>query len=82
MIKCVFERDVRATRFQGYEHFHLMVNVGGFRRVGEFARGIEVVRVLLEEEGRLAVRVMAHLDRVSRIIAAYAINAAHREERT
>ncbi len=58
-----------------------MVDVGALRRIGKVAGRVEVVGVLLEEERRLAVRVVAHLDRMRRVVAADAVDPPHREAR-
>jgi hypothetical protein len=41
---------------------------------------LDRVARLLEEERRLAVRVRSHLARMGRVVAAYAIDAAHRKD--
>ncbi|MNY58571.1 hypothetical protein D3C86_1949200 [compost metagenome] len=57
-----------------------MVHIGRARRIGEGLIGHQqVVRVLLEEERRFAIRVVTHLDGVGRIVAAHAIDPAHRK---
>ena len=62
-----------------HRELDLVVDVLAPRRVGELARGVEVVRVLGEEERRLAVGIVAHLDRVRGVVAADAVDPAHRE---
>jgi hypothetical protein len=79
-IERILDGDVAAATFQGDDQFDLVMNVGGQGRVGEGATGCkQVVRVLLEEERRLAVRVVAHFDRVGCIVSADAIDPANRK---
>jgi hypothetical protein len=74
------DRHVLPALAQRHDHLDLVVHVGGLVGVGERAREIEVVGVLLEEERRLAVGVVAHLDRVGRVVAADAVDAPHRKD--
>src|SRR3546814_7322971 len=61
-------------------HLQLRMQVGRRRRVGHVAMArCYGVRRLGEEEGRLAVRIMAHFAGVRRIVAADAEDAADRE---
>jgi hypothetical protein len=78
-VERALDRDVHAALVQGHHHLDLVMHVRGLRRVGEFPREIEVVGVLLEEERRLAVRVVPHLDGVGGVVAADAVDAAHGE---
>ena len=72
----VVDRDVGAARFQGHCKFDLVMNVLGHGRIGEVtAFGQKIVGVLLKEEGRLTVRIVAHLDGVGGVISTDAINA-------
>jgi hypothetical protein len=65
---------------QGDDHLDFVVNVAGFDGVGEvLAAAEQVVRIFLEKEWILALRVMTHFDRVCGIITADTINPAHRK---
>jgi hypothetical protein len=79
VIQRLVDWDVLATRLQRHDQLDLVVHVLGLFGVGEGVAEIQVVGVLLEEEGRLAIRVMAHFDRMRGIVAADAVDAAHRE---
>ncbi len=68
--------DVGAAGAEHHRELDLVMHVLGMGRVGKLARGVEVVGVLLEEEGRLPVGVVAHLDRVSGVVPADAVDAA------
>jgi hypothetical protein len=72
-------RDVGATLGERDDELDLVVHVARFRRIREAAVADDVVRVLLEEEWRLAVGIVAHLDGVLGIVAADAIDAADGE---
>ena len=74
------DRNVRAALAERHHHLDLVMHVLGGRRIGKRAVEDQVVRVLLEEERRLAVRVAAHLDRVGGVVAADAIDAVDREQ--
>lgn len=75
-----FDRDIRTAVAKGNDQFHLVVHVRGERRIGEILAGRQqVVGILLEKERRLALGVMSHLARMGRIVAADAIDAAHRK---
>jgi hypothetical protein len=53
------------------------VYVPGSRGVGEAAIGDDIVGVLLKEEGRFLVGVVAHLDGVLGVISADAVDATN-----
>ena len=74
------DRDVDAAFPERHHHLDLEMDVVRRRWVGEDAGDVEVVRVLLEEERRVRVRVAAHLDRVGGVVPADAIDPVHREE--
>ncbi len=78
-VERLFGGYIGAAGLQGQHAFDLEMHVIRQRRIGEILAGEEIVGVLLEEEGRLAVRIMAHFDGVIGIIAADAIDAADRE---
>ncbi len=81
VIECVLDGDVGAPRLQRDGQLDLVMHVRGPGGVGKFAGGVEVVRVLLEEEGRFPVRVVPHLDGMSGIVPADAVDASDREGR-
>ena len=74
------DRDVRAAGLQRHDELDLEMHVGAGARIGELPVGDEGIGVLLEEERRLAVRVVSHLDRVLGVVAADAVEAPHREQ--
>ena len=76
----LFDRDVRAAGLQRDDELDLEMHVGACARVGELPVGAKRIGVLLEEERRLAVRVMSHLDRVLGVVAADAVEAPHRKK--
>ncbi len=80
MIERPVERNVGAAGFQRDNQFDFVMHIRAFLRIGERTRGIEVAGILLEEEGGLAIGVMAHLDRMGGVIAADAIDPAHRKD--
>lgn len=84
MVERLLDRNVGAAGFQRRNQLDLVMIVLGQRRIGmigDLADRDVLNRVgrLLEEERRLAVRIRAALDRVRRIIAADAVDAAHLE---
>ncbi|MGY3356542.1 hypothetical protein ACVWZK_003205 [Bradyrhizobium sp. GM0.4] len=84
VVERLLGRDVAAAGFQRGDQLDLVVIVLGQRRIGmigDFAHGDVLDRVggLLEEERRLAVRVRAALDRVRRVVAPDAVDAADLE---
>ena len=79
MLQRIAQGDVGAATFQRHHKLDLVMHVVAVRGIGKLAGGIEVVGVLLKEERRFAIRVMPHLNRMGRIVAADAIDAAHRK---
>ena len=79
-VEGIADRDVRAALRQRHHQLDLVLHVLRLRRIAEDSVGDEVVRVLLEEEGRLAVRVAAHLDGVVGIVAADAVDTVDGEK--
>src|SRR5688572_20082439 len=73
------DRKVSAALLQSYHQLDLMVHVRGSGRVGEYAVEHEIVGILLKEERSLAVRVVAHLHSVRRVVPANAIDAVDRK---
>ncbi len=80
------DRNVGAARLHGDDQLHLVVQILGRRRIGDLGRILGVaadhdgVGRLAEEEGRLAVRIVAHLARMGGIVAADTEDAAHRKQ--
>jgi hypothetical protein len=74
-------RDVHAARFQRHDHLDLVVHVLGLGRIRKTVADRQIVRVLLEEERRLPIRIMPHLDGMGGVVAADAIDAANGELR-
>ena len=58
-----------------------MMHVRRMWRIRKFAGRIKIIWIFLEEERRIAIRVVAHLYRVSGIVATNAIDSSYREER-
>ena len=69
-----------AALAQGHHHLDLVMHVVAPADRGNRAVDDEVVRVLLEEERRLAVGIAAHLDRMRGIVAADAIDPVNRKD--
>src|SRR5690606_30429127 len=64
------------------DHFHFEMDVGAFRWIGKIGTAEQqVIRVFLEEERRLSIRVPAHFDCVRCIVAPYTVNAVDRKQR-
>ncbi|MCY1308962.1 hypothetical protein D9M70_590090 [compost metagenome] len=79
-IQRILDDDVAAAALQRHDEFDLVMDVGGQRRIGEGATGgKQVVRILLEEERRFAIRIVTHLDGVGSIVATDAIDPANRK---
>ena len=45
--------------------------------IGKLARRVQIVGILLEEKGRLAVRILAHLTGMRGVVPAHAEDPAH-----
>jgi hypothetical protein len=80
MRKRVVGPDVAAARLERDDHLDLEVDVLRARRIGELAIGPQIVRVLLEEERRLLVRIVPHLAGVLGIVATDAVDAVDGEK--
>ena len=80
MVERLIDRDVLAALGQRHYQFQFEMDIVGAVRVRELAVGDQIVRVLLEEEGRLAVGIVAHLDRVGGEVTADAIDPVDREK--
>ena len=75
----MLDRDVVAAALQRHDQFDLVMHVAWRRRDRETSPSeYEIVGVLLEEERRLLVRVVAHLDRMRGIVAADAVDRGAR----
>ena len=78
MVERPVDRDVLAALGERHDQFQLEMDVVGAVRVRELAVGHQIVRVLLEEEGRFAVGIVAHLDRVGGEVTADAVDPVDR----
>jgi len=68
--------DVLPALRQDGDHLDLVMDVRGFRGIGEVPAAQEVARVLLEEERRLLLG-RAHFHRVGLVVATDAVDAVH-----
>jgi len=80
MVERFSDRNVRPALGKGDDQLDFVVHVFGLRGVRERARKVDVVRILLEEKRRFAVRIVPHFDRVRSIVAANAVDAADGKE--
>src|SRR5690606_33867197 len=80
--KRFLDGNITATLSERDDHLYLVMHILRRRRIAEIlAHRHECIRVLLEEEGWVLVRVMSHLDCVIGKIPADAIDAVHGKER-
>src|SRR6185437_3614321 len=78
--QCLIDGDIAAAAAEGYHQLDLVVQIGGHRGIRDLAGiGYDGVGRLHEEERVLAVRIVAHLARMRRVVAADAIDAANGE---